>query len=64
MDDGIGPVSLVLGERQKDGPAASRIAALADELQQLRIDELRRALVWVGSSKMLHVGPRDERVPR
>lgn len=59
MDDGLGPVSFVLGERQKDGSTAVRIAALADEFQPLRIaprvDETRAILGLVGSSMLLHV---------
>jgi len=54
MDDGIGPVSFVLGESQKDWSAAVRIAALADESQPLRIDEARATMGLVGRSKVFH----------
>jgi hypothetical protein len=54
MDDGIRPVSFVLGESQKDRSAAVRIAALADESQPLRIGEAHATLRLVGRSKVFH----------
>jgi hypothetical protein len=55
IDDGIRPVSFILGESQKNGSSAFRIAALADEFQPLRIDETRAMLAFVCGSWVLHV---------
>jgi hypothetical protein len=63
MDDGIGPVSFVLGESQENGSPAVPVAALAHELQPLRIDETRATLGWVDGSKVLHVKKLRGRFP-
>jgi hypothetical protein len=61
MDDGIRPVSFVLGDGQEDGSTAGWVAALTDELQPLGIDETRAILGLVGSSMALHVNRSRER---